>query len=453
MPSRAPKIRCAVAVFSAVWCGVGVFAAEEAEPELAMRLGHELLRGSQELVRLGDGSPVRRGMCLYWFERDLEITPFAGLAGCEAAIKLLAPEIFETLERSHLAPGGLVVVDDQTRASLAPRGRRPLGAVLDVWHAGRHRLGEYLRWQVARRAGPQEAGEGVLMPAGRTVAGLWDHRERRYVALSRPFEVPASGVVEPVLHRPRPGRRHLVVEARRRRDDLAGSTRLWVEGKLGKEDALLVVDTVGLGLGFWYDLPDEPLTIRAESEHSWGRARNEDGFGGPSRLEMHPFATVDVVLDLVPRLSRDEVEVTLLEADGAPAEIEAVRMADGRQRFERLIAGRYDVRTTTPAGPYWQAIELGPGDPLDIVASPRPFTLTGRVVADPAEAPNELALIVDPERVGWRVSTSVGTDGRFEVTVQQPVRRVEVELAGGVICGVDPEPALATAQHLELDCR
>lgn len=430
-------------------------------PALTVHLASPMSLATEQVFEVGGPITPRLGNYYYWFEQGWTMTPFAEHAGSSAIATsldstLFDPEALNLVERTALAPAGRVTVREGLAAATGS-AKPTRGLTLHLWHAGPHRRGEYLRWRLARAVAVDAMPEdGVLMPAGRTVAGLWDRRQRRYVALSKPFDVPPRRTVEAPLRRPRPGHLDLVVEAARHRDDLDGPTTLWVEDHAGRRPAALVVDTAWLATAFWYDLPEGSRTIRAEAAQTWGRAQLDTKIApshGAHRLNMVAFATLDVVLDLTPTTPRDKVAVALLEADGGPTGIEPTTMVDGRRRFERILSGNYGVRVTTPDGPHWSETTIEAGDNFDIVVAPRPFVLRGQVHTNPGETAVSIAMVVDPLRVGWQIDQDLEPDGRFEVVVQQPINAVQVTLGDGSACRVDAAPPIATERTLEVDCR
>jgi hypothetical protein len=109
-----------------------------------------------------------------------------------------------------------------------------------------------------RTAVAERAREGLLMPAGPVIAGIWDQERGRYVALSKAFIVKAGIAVEAPLERPRENRAALIVQARRSRlastrSDYSLAIRLKADNRERQPDAL--AQTANLIYAIWHGLP------------------------------------------------------------------------------------------------------------------------------------------------------------------------------------------------------
>jgi len=155
----------------------------------------------------------------------------------------------------------IVSVADAGWVTLAESARKS-GRELRLLHAEPYRPG---RHELSRAAPAAQVGEGVEMPAGATIAGLWDRSEERYLAVSRPFDVPSGGRVEAPLKAPQAGA-DLVVQLQRTGGNTANEVlvmRLGLGGVEREPDAL--VTTTSVAYGFWYDLPTGKATLHAET--------------------------------------------------------------------------------------------------------------------------------------------------------------------------------------------
>lgn len=190
---------------------------------------------------------------------------------------------------------------------------RGIAAILAVTDAGRVRLREGLelrpdwdlrllhaapyrpgRHELSRAAPAIEARDGLQMPAGPTIAGLWDHVLQRYVALSRPFQVPAGAMIDAPLEIPTT-EAHLVVQLRRKGggviDDEATFFVAIGDRRIEPET---VVRTSFIVYGFWYDLPSGRATLHAGSNELYLEPqpfilRRGEGYRIVGEMEPRPF--------------------------------------------------------------------------------------------------------------------------------------------------------------------
>lgn len=106
------------------------------------------------------------------------------------------------------------------------------------------------------------------MPAGPTIAGLWDAQHQRYVALSRPFEVEPRRSVAAPLERPNEVAQLLVQllwgEAPLAEKANGPEMMLSVEGSERPPDLRIV--TAASVYAVWYDLPPGEAILRAGSD-------------------------------------------------------------------------------------------------------------------------------------------------------------------------------------------
>lgn len=127
---------------------------------------------------------------------------------------------------------------------------------LRLLYAGRDPAGG-LRYELSRRKLVGDLGDGLLMPVGNVLAGLWDRRNERYVALSRPFQIaPRTTVVAP-LERPHSKVAHLVVYVDRPGGTVASDGKdlaltLTVDGRT-RPPELAIATSWGL-YSVWYEL-------------------------------------------------------------------------------------------------------------------------------------------------------------------------------------------------------
>lgn len=197
---------------------------------------------------------------------------------------------------------GLAPVEKAGRVVMPPDAERRADLVLRLLHAGSYLEGDVPRRELVRYVPTEGVGEaGVLMPVGRTIGGLWDEREGRYVALSRPFQVAAGKRVEAPLGRPGEGAAHVVVQLRRHRgarsaQDYDTDLELIRGGEARGPD--VNVHTATFVYAIWYDYPTGQTKLQGGSQEYYLE---------PQVLELRPGETARVLGRLEPVL-RFEVE-------------------------------------------------------------------------------------------------------------------------------------------------
>lgn len=139
-----------------------------------------------------------RGRYRYWVEGAWSMTPFTQLASFGAD----RPPGAKSMRVLPIVPAGRVALPERPRADPAHQ--------LRLLYVDREPAAG-LRHELSRRRGVAEVGSGILMPAGRVLAALWDPHEERYSALSRPFTVEAKTTVAAPLRGPAEGEADLVV--------------------------------------------------------------------------------------------------------------------------------------------------------------------------------------------------------------------------------------------------
>lgn len=107
-----------------------------------------------------------------------------------------------------------------------------------------------------RRASPAEASAGVLMPAGRVIAGVF--RGDEAVALSRPITITAGNTTSVTVEPPRQGS----VLALLQHPPLAEKLELLLENDGRRLAPEVRVDATTLTYGIWYEVEPRPVRVR-----------------------------------------------------------------------------------------------------------------------------------------------------------------------------------------------
>lgn len=286
------------------------------------------------------------GWYRYWLQGDWRMTPYAGLLSFsgQGSMKAVLP----------LVEAGRVTLREDDASP---------GLELRLLHAGSYREGPFLRWEISPRRAVDEIGDGVLLPVGKAVGALWDPGEKKYVALSRPFEVRGRRTVEVPLSRPAGGT-HLVAEIRRDPtpspdpEDL--EAELAVRRDRGDLPPDLTVQTADKIYAAWYGLAPGPAELRVKSRQTFFD-RKMDLAPGIEWVEgqLEPRPALDVELKLPPLLRRDRLG---LEVRRLPSgEIVAKHpLPPGRyeHRFEGLPPALLEVYLRTSLGSISRQVDL-----------------------------------------------------------------------------------------------
>jgi hypothetical protein len=308
-----------------------------------------------------------RGKWRVWVEGNGQMSPYSGLL-------LYADDPFNG--RGLSAP---IPVTDAGLVTLASEPPVSGSLELRLLRAEDHLSGHLVRWELSRRKPAGEVGDGLQMPVGRAIGGLFDRGRQRYVALSRPFRVVAGKTVEVPLARPE-NVADLIVQVRRPRatltvDDDDYELRLEVVRGAETVPPDVTVATATTAYGVWYDLAPGPAELRGGT---WNHAIE------PQRLELGAGAIENRVAKLQPRPTLDVELVLPAELEREPAVLELRLLPVGevvarrsllpgsrQQRFERLPPGVIEVELQTRLGSYDRKVELAPAEEGYLLLVPR----------------------------------------------------------------------------------
>ena len=290
-----------------------------------------------------------------------------------------------------------------------------------------------LRSELSRRRPVADQGDGILMPAGRAVAAIWDPRRRSYVALSRPFEVRAGETVEAPLERP--GRNpHVVAEVERSTVAPTGEDdRLDLTPASGGEPLPGVsLSTSDRLYGFWYRLEPSSMRLDAASaeDFMWPSVVFE---ASPGRVEhlasvLDPRPTLDVEMVLPAALAHEEITLELRTLPEGQAFTRAtLELGATSHRFTRLASGLFEVELRTRLGNFTQQVDLSSAESGFVLLEPDWIVITGTVFHGGDPHPAKLTfLAVNKTSVGART----GPDGAYEIVSLVPLRGVSISLDG-----------------------
>lgn len=381
------------------------------------------------VVAPGEPFVPSAGRWRLWLEGEWSISPSSDLVA-------LGPR----REASRLGPHWMRVVPGGRVALPAGAAAEP-GLELRLLHGGpvpdreRHQV-----YELSRRESVGEVGEGVLMPAGSVLAGLWDRREERYVALSPPFTVTPGAIVPAPLGRPATQASWLLAFAalphpiaRETLLDLAPA--VVQHGERHAPDATI---TTAWGVyGVWYGLAPGPAVLGdGNSEVYLPATALELPAGGIVRLDadlrQRPLLDVTLVLPSLVREKPFSLVVRKLPEREELAREELRRDAGHRRFQDRLVHGVLEVVLETHVGPFRQQVDLTDQQQAFVSLEPELIEIDGTVRRDGEPHP---ATVKFQAGAGDFVEATADESGQYLLHTLQPLRRVVVHLDG-----VDHEP-------------
>ncbi|MES1241001.1 MAG: carboxypeptidase-like regulatory domain-containing protein [Acidobacteriota bacterium] len=290
----------------------------------------------------------------------------------------------------------------------------------------------FARWEISPRRPTTEIGSGVLLPTGKAVGLLWDRKRHAYVALSRPFEVPAEATVEVPLATPGVGA-DLVVEVKRR---LMADKALDLEIELvlrqecAERPPDLSVLTADRVYAFWYGLVPGEAELTGGSEQDYLESRDLQLLAGKVEhltAELKERPALDVQLELPATLRHEALglEVRRLPT-GEALDRRSLKVLTSRQRFERLPPALLEVELQTAIGAFSRQVDLSSGKDGFLLLKPELITVSGTVYHGDEGRPAMLTF----STAGRTIQARSGEDGLYEADFLEPVQTVSIALDG-----------------------
>lgn len=396
--------------------------------------------GAESVHPAGELFPPPGGRWRVWLQGEWSITPFSSLVVFPASRRAgVAPAIMP------VAPAGKVALPED----LAIRSDR------DLWLLAAEERSGVPRHELSRRRSLSEVGDGVLMPSGLVLAGVWDRREKRYSAFSRPFHLPARSTAPAPLERPDAAESWLVSYVEHPRlsaEPLSGfELTVTVDGEERPADFMM---RTSWGVhAVWYGLAPGRTILGGGNDILYLEPQTLELHGGEiARFEGalldRPFLDIGLVL---PRVLREEPLALAVRqpADGTDlARVDLSRQA-GRHRFDSLIHGVVEVVLETHVGPFRRQVELI-GDENFITLEPELIEVFGTVHRGGEPHP---ATVSFETVTGDSIEATTDEGGGYHAFALHPLRWVTVQLDS-----VDQEPwrelfapAIERTQELDFD--
>lgn len=202
--------------------------------------------GSEYVYPCGEWVVPPRGAYRFWVEipTTQQVSPYSSLL---------------YYARVPFSDRGIVAGGPVVRGGLVGLSRderhRP-GLELRLLSARPAAESSYLHHEMSRRIPVERLNGGLLMPAGKTIAALWDPEAHVYRALSKPFETPPGGRVEAPLRWPLK-LVDLIIQIQRfepARTVSDGAVAIQIDQSGSKRVPDLEVLEADLAYAIWYDL-------------------------------------------------------------------------------------------------------------------------------------------------------------------------------------------------------
>ncbi len=206
---------------------------------------------NEHVFGAGESVIPPNGSILFWLESDWAMSPFRSLAvGRSWNGKRVSPKIHP------VEPAGRAGVD---------LGGKEADAELELWLLHVERLAneyQFLRWGRLDRT-----PNGLLMPPGSTVAGLWNPTKHLWTALSRPFQVRAEEKVIIPLTTPSPGESWFKAEVKGVGPGSPQSTSLVLSMHNAQFEPDFFYATAAGMHAFWYNLEPGTAVLSGGNEN------------------------------------------------------------------------------------------------------------------------------------------------------------------------------------------
>lgn len=401
--------------------------------------------GAEKLLPAGEPVIPPRGRWRVWLEGRGRISPYSRMVVFPSAGRWskLSTLILPTVR------AGRVLAEGDFVGSMGD---------FDLWLLSATPAAEG-RYELSRWGSLSQARQDLWMPAGRTIAGLWDSESERFEALSRPFRVPPGAETEAPLIRPSEFEAMVMAYIERPAETaLEGLDALALEVVQG--DSSMPPDfyfaTQWGAYAIWYRLNPGTAILRGGSAEWYLPSQALDLAGGQvesidGRLVSRPV--MDVQLVLPPALREASLSLSLARLPELTG-IQAVELLPDahNHRFTRLEAGRWELRLDTELGPFRKLVELVDGEHRQVLLEPELILLDGVVRRGGEPVAATLRFTTVP---GDSIEVETNEVGIYQATVLQPLRWVDVSLSDAG-AGGEPwrdlfSPPLAYSQRLDFD--
>jgi len=381
---------------------------------------HELVYPCREPVT----PPV--GRLRYWIECDRMISPYSSVLHLSGRSHSGPPAVV----RDRLVPAGLVALADDL--VVAPE------VSLRLLHIDSHSRLPVLQQELSRRVSGDRAYQGVLMPTGMIVGGLFDSSIGEYAALTAPVSVSAQQTTYLKPEPPREGSDLLVVLDR---PDFVHSVadddvelQLLVEESPKPVDADVVIRSANRLFGIWYRIEGRYANLRVSSSSVWLplsevslRPRKVSSI----RAGLRKLPQLSVLLELPESMDRDVIGLALVDSR-AHGEVARVELPPDTQSYRFEAAPAANINVVGEAGP-WRirtAADLSDGISREIILAPEVVEVQGTVFRGDHGHPATVEFFTSGTNPELSLGIETDSEGAYEATLYRTGRYlVDVQLA------------------------
>lgn len=391
-------------------------------------------------VPLGENLTLPAGQYLVRREEEWAISPYSFLQG-----NGIVGEQREQYQRAlyPVVGGGRVSIPDYLRSADLQLRVLPLGDYRDNRAEGAR------RWDLFIHRPTQETGEGILVPAGRSIALLWHTREKRYVAFTKPFAVREREVVEAQFVVPQSAALFLDVARRYPYDRENDAVGVWFEAAQETQKPEVVVETAERVYAFWPVLEKTRGVVRADTKDQYLRelvALENGGIAAVSN-QLAEKARLKVRIAMPSGLAAESAVELRTAPLGEVVERKVVPKS-GTVEFDDLWAGSFDVVLVTSRGRVTRPVELNPGAEGEVSFTVGDLRLWGKV----AVGGETLATTIRFTTIAGDVSEVLtDEDGRYDTRLVEPAGMVQVELPQGAPFIDFLRPPIRESRELDFD--
>lgn len=335
----------------------------------------------------------------------------------------------------RLAPG--VEIGESRRLLLLSAGADPSGPPGPV---------------ICRVLEPAAAAAGALLPAGPTLALVWDRRQQYFIAAQGPFAVRAGEVVEIDPRAPvsttvvalldRPLRAAMDQDGSSR---LGDDLQLFLESGGQRQPPEVLIRGADRVIGLWSDPPGREAQLRVDSAQVFLPERVTAVPLRPGQIEhviasLRPLPSIDVQLALPAALRKPGLALGVLAMPGWRA-LREVQLEPGAESItvRHLPPSSLQLELRSAPWKLRQEVDLSDGDDAEVLIAPQPIQMSGTIYRGEEPTAARLGLYT-ALRKDTELEVPVDDSGRYEAVLFHP---------GTYIAEILPEGS-AGAARLEL---
>ncbi len=326
------------------------------------------------------------------------------------------------------------VVEKAGTVRLSNRVETVANITLRLLHLESHNRGSFPKRELSRRVRGEKLRQGVLMPSGLILAGLFDDQAQEYTALSRPLAVTAGETAEVTPETPRAGS-HLVVALDRPEPlssfaDYAEQLSAEIGETVRQPDVL--APTADRLYAVWYGLEGRYARLHLSSPQVFLQEATvplRSGAVERYHAQLQPLPNLAVATALPPELDREPLAIEV-RAGGAAEALHRATLAPATTSttIARLPAAPLEVTLYVGPWEFREQVDLSDGKAGSVLFAPQPIYLSGSVYRGAVTHPATLRL--RPSSGGQVIVVHTNARGGYRAALFRPISLAFVELQG-----------------------